>query len=139
LPGSAAIRREVTYFRDADDGSEESFSVARPQGLLITSHSGMACEAALAGLGVCGVPTFVAEEALRQGRLERVLPDWRLRKVQLNAAMPTRKHVPARTRAFIDFLVQTFGGTDRDPWLHAPVPGPSSIAPGKAGHLAVQG
>ena len=33
--------------------------------------------------------------------------------------MPTRKHVPARTRAFIDFLVGVFGGEDRDPWLAA--------------------
>jgi hypothetical protein len=27
--------------------------------------------------------------------------------------------VPARTRAFVDFLVKTFGGEDRDPWLIA--------------------
>jgi hypothetical protein len=39
--------------------------------------------------------------------------------VTLYAAMPTRKHVPARTRAFLDFLVQTFGGEDHDPWLIA--------------------
>jgi len=31
--------------------------------------------------------------------------------------MPTRKHVPARTRAFVDFLVETFGGETKDPWL----------------------
>jgi len=24
-----------------------------------------------------------------------------------------------RTRAFVDFLVETFGGEDRDPWLLA--------------------
>ncbi len=47
--------------------------------------------------------------------------------------MPTRKHVPARTRAFVDFLVETFGGEDRDPWLiaagcetQASVPAPRS-------------
>jgi hypothetical protein len=33
--------------------------------------------------------------------------------------MPTRKHMPARTRAFVDFLVGVFGGEDRDPWLAA--------------------
>jgi hypothetical protein len=27
--------------------------------------------------------------------------------------------VPTRTRAFVDFLVATFGGEDRDPWLTA--------------------
>jgi hypothetical protein len=33
--------------------------------------------------------------------------------------MPTRKHVPARTRVFVDFLVQTLGGKAEDPWLSA--------------------
>ena len=33
--------------------------------------------------------------------------------------MPTRKHVPARTRAFVDFLAGLFGREDRDPWLEA--------------------
>jgi DNA-binding transcriptional LysR family regulator len=75
--------------------------------------------AALAGLGITGLPSFVAEEALLEHALERVLPQWHLRSNTLYAGMPTRKHVPARTRAFVDFLVQTFGGEDRDPWLIA--------------------
>jgi hypothetical protein len=33
--------------------------------------------------------------------------------------MPTRQHVPARTRAMMEFLVASFGGQDRDPWLAA--------------------
>jgi hypothetical protein len=33
--------------------------------------------------------------------------------------MPTRKYVPARTRAFLDFLLEVFGGEDKDPWLAA--------------------
>ena len=51
--------------------------------------------------------------------LERVLPQWHLFTTTLYAGMPTRKHVPARTRVFVDFLVKTFGGEDRDPWLIA--------------------
>jgi hypothetical protein len=46
-----------------------------------------------------------------------VLPEWRGTVLSLFAAMPTRKNVPARTRVFIDFLVQTFGGSENDPWL----------------------
>jgi DNA-binding transcriptional LysR family regulator len=56
-------------------------------------------------------------DALRDGRLVRVLPEWRGTILSLFAAMPTRKNVPARTRVFIDFLVQTFGGSENDPWL----------------------
>jgi DNA-binding transcriptional LysR family regulator len=75
--------------------------------------------AALAGLGITGLPSFVAEDALLENALERVLPQWHLLTTTLYAAMPSRKHVPARTRAFVDFLVKTFGGEDRDPWLIA--------------------
>ena len=48
-----------------------------------------------------------------------MLPEWHLFAMTIYAAMPSRKHVPARTRAFIDFLVATYGGDDRDPWLIA--------------------
>ena len=51
--------------------------------------------------------------------LERVLPQWQLWSATLYAGMPTRKYVPTRTRVFVDFLVATFGGEDRDPWLAA--------------------
>jgi DNA-binding transcriptional LysR family regulator len=59
----------------------------------------------------------MAADALRDGRLIRVLPDWHGGSLQLYAAMPTRKHVPARTRVFIDFLIEIFGGDQSDPWL----------------------
>jgi DNA-binding transcriptional LysR family regulator len=62
----------------------------------------------------------MVDEAMRDGRLQRVLPSWRGLAQTLYAAMPTRRHVPTRTRVFVDFLVQTFGGEDRDPWLPEP-------------------
>ncbi len=86
---------------------------------LATMHSDTLYAAALAGLGIAGLPSFIAEDALMEQALERVLPQWRLRTLTLFAAMPTRKHVPMRTRAFVDWLVATFGAHDRDPWLAA--------------------
>ena len=82
-------------------------------------HTDTLYAAALAGMGITGLPSFVAEEALLENALERVLPCWHLLSTTIYAGMPTRKHVPARTRVFIDFLVETFGGEDRDPWLLA--------------------
>ena len=70
-----------------------------------TSHLDTAYAAALAGLGIAGLPSFVVEDALLEHALERVLPQWHLVTVSIFAGMPTRKHVPARTRAFVDFLV----------------------------------
>jgi DNA-binding transcriptional LysR family regulator len=86
---------------------------------LMTTHTDTLYAVALAGLGITGLPSFVAEDALMEQALERVLPAWHMQTVTLFAAMPTRKHVPMRTRAFVDFLVATFGATDRDPWLAA--------------------
>ena len=86
---------------------------------LMTTHSDTLYAAALAGLGIAGLPSFMAEDALMELALERVLPHWHLQTVTLFAAMPTRKHVPMRTRAFVDFLASTFGQNERDPWLAA--------------------
>jgi len=91
----------------------------QPPMALSTMHLDTLYHAALAGMGIAAVPSFVAEASLRSGRLERVMPDWRVLTVSIYAAMPTRLHVPARTRVFIDFLTKAFGGVARDPWLAA--------------------
>ncbi len=66
---------------------------------------------------VCAAPEYLD----RRGRPQhpRVLPEWRMFDFTLWAGMPTRRHLPARTRALLDFLLQTFGGENRDPWLAA--------------------
>ena len=68
-------------------------------------------------MGITGLPRSSPRTLLETRRA--VLPCWHLLSTTIYAGMPTRKHVPARTRVFIDFLVETFGGEDRDPWLLA--------------------
>lgn len=117
-----AMLRELSFSRGVvgdDEPAGDIVTLAPPRPVLGTTHIDTLYAAALHGLGIAGLPSFVAEDALREGALERVLPQWRLFEARLYAAMPTRKHVPARTRAFVDFLVQAFGGEDRDPWLIA--------------------
>jgi len=114
--------RELTFHTGAqgdDDAPGESITLSPKRAGLSTIHTDTMYAAALAGLGITGLPSFVAEDALLENALERVLPQWHLLTTTLYAGMPTRKHVPARTRAFVDFLVATFGGEDRDPWLIA--------------------
>ena len=128
--------REVVWHRGPwgdDDPQGESVTLVPRHSALSTVHTDTMYAAALAGLGITGLPSFVAEDALLENALERVLPQWHLLTTTLYAGMPTRKHVPARTRAFVDFLVATFGGEDRDPWLIAagcatPVPGKQAPA-----------
>jgi len=113
--------REATFNRYVPSGSPDADAVTltlhRPA--LSTVHIDTMYAGALAGLGLAPLPSYVAEDALLEHALERVLPDWYLVTSTIYAAMPTRKYVPARTRAFVDFLVATFGGEEKDPWLAA--------------------
>lgn len=113
--------RDITFHRGVfgDDEPAESVTLVPTRSALSTIHIDTMYAAALAGLGIAGLPSFVVEDALLENALERVLPEWHLLTQTIYAAMPTRKYVPARTRAFIDFLLQTFGGGEHDPWLAA--------------------
>jgi DNA-binding transcriptional LysR family regulator len=70
--------------------------------------------AALAGQGVIWQPTFLIGDDLRAGKLVRVLPEYRLPDIDVLALYPSRRHLSAKIRAMIDFLVDAFGGLP--PW-----------------------
>lgn len=118
LPPMPALMRGLTLQRG--DGQEEiTLPMVPSRATLSTTHMDTNYAAALHGLGVAGLPSFMVEDALLEQALERVMPQWRLFGTTLWAGMPTRKYVPARTRAFLDFLLEIFGGEDKDPWLVA--------------------
>lgn len=90
-----------------------------PHAALSTNHGGTLFAAGLAGLGIMCLPSYLIGEALVERKLERVLPEWHVGTLDIFAAMPSRKYVPARARAFMDFLLGTFGAEEADPWLAA--------------------
>lgn len=59
--------------------------------------------AACHGLGLAYVPEFHAAEALGDGRLVRVLPQWGDEK-QLWALFPHARHLAVKVRVFVDFV-----------------------------------
>ena len=77
---------------------------------------------ALAGQGIAVLPSFAVDAALRDGRLERVLPDWHLGELSIWACLPTRRHVAASTRAFLDFLIDEFGDAPASPTARVAAP-----------------
>jgi DNA-binding transcriptional LysR family regulator len=100
------VMRELTFHPAA--AAHPPVTVPVPQATFNSQHIGTLHAAALAGAGIATLPTFMVDEALADGRLRRVLPEWRLLDATVYAAVPTRKHLPAKTRAFIDFLVEAF-------------------------------
>lgn len=126
LPPTASGRPSALSLvsRSASEGLEpaDSWTVTpRAQPPMRTMNSDLSYAGALSGMGICALPSFVIEDAVLENALEMVLPDWRLHASTIWAAIPSRKHVPARTRALLDFLIETFGGAARDPWLNPEV------------------
>lgn len=78
------------------------------QGRYTVNHSGVRLEAVLNGTGIGSMPYFTAKQALADGLVEQVLPDWSFR-TNFHGDVwllytPTR-YLPAKVRCFIDFIV----------------------------------
>ena len=62
--------------------------------------------AVLDGAGIGSQPVDLAAPYLNSGRLVRVLAPWTTGQLTLYAALPSRKFLPARTQAFLDYLTE---------------------------------
>jgi len=67
-------------------------------------------EAAIAGMGIILQPDFLVADALADGRLERVLPEWAVPGIGIHAVYTSRSHLAPKVRSFIDYLVEALGG-----------------------------
>lgn len=61
-------------------------------------------QATLSGAGLCTLPKHLVWPYLEGGRLVHVLPQWQADGVMIYAALPTRKFVPARVQAMLEFV-----------------------------------
>lgn len=76
----------------------------------IRTNNGDTCRAgALQHQGVILQPTFMVGEDLQSGALIEVLPEYRSIELGIYAVYPSRKQLPPKVRAMIDFLVGAFG------------------------------
>jgi DNA-binding transcriptional LysR family regulator len=99
-------RRDELVLRSRD-GHTETLQV---EGFLESNDTQALHAAAVAGLGLLFQPSFAIREDLDAGRLEQVLPDWEMPPLTINVAYPSRKHMSAKVRTFIDFLAEHFEG-----------------------------
>ncbi|RBW43630.1 LysR family transcriptional regulator [Psychromonas sp. B3M02] len=70
-------------------------------------------EATLCGAGLSMQPTYMANEAVKRGDLEHVLPDWKANDMNIYALYSSRKFLPPTVRALVDFLSEYF---KQHPW-----------------------
>lgn len=78
------------------------------QGLLESNDGQVLRAAALDGLGILVQPSYIVFDDVVAGRLVPVLDDWDLPQLQINIAFASRRHLSAKVRTFIDFMVAEF-------------------------------
>jgi DNA-binding transcriptional LysR family regulator len=102
-------------FRDA--GGPVSLPV---RGNLVSTDGTVLREAALAGLGLAVLPSFMVAREVAEGRLRLVLEGRRRAEIGIFAVVAHRAHAPRRVRAFLDFLVKHFGRARWEAFVASP-------------------
>lgn len=81
----------------------------RPAGPIEVSHGGLARSLVRRGLGIASLPLFEVAADLASGALVEVLARHRPRDLDVLVVFPTRRHVPAKVRAFVDEATAVLG------------------------------
>ncbi|MGH8802147.1 MAG: LysR family transcriptional regulator [Casimicrobiaceae bacterium] len=97
-------------FTDAT-GAAHAVRVAGPTR---ANNGTMLAELAAAGTGIAFEPDFIVAAAVRAGRLVPLLRGFTPPSIGIHAMYPSRRHLSAKVRSFVDFLVARFAGTP--PW-----------------------
>lgn len=96
--------REIWQFRE-QGGAVLSVAV---KSRLFLSNADACVAAAKAGLGITQVPGFVAGAAIREGTLAPLLLDFAPPAVPIQVAYAPGRHLAAKVRALVDFLVERY-------------------------------
>ncbi|MFM0593370.1 MULTISPECIES: LysR family transcriptional regulator [Paraburkholderia] len=80
----------------------------RPSNAIAANNTEMLRQFALLGMGVAILPSYLIGRDLASGRLVPLLGDYRLPQIEITIAYPSRLHLPAKVRTFIDHLVEYF-------------------------------
>ena len=81
-------------------------------GVLEANDGQIVRAAGLKHLGILMQPMYIIHEDVVAGRLVPVLTEWELQRLTINIAYPTRRHLPAKVRCFVDFVVEHFAAND---------------------------
>jgi DNA-binding transcriptional LysR family regulator len=68
----------------------------------------MLASLAVQGLGIVYEPDFIVAHEIRAGQLVPLLPDYRPPRSPIAAVYPSRRHLSAKVRSFVEFLAERF-------------------------------
>jgi LysR family transcriptional regulator for bpeEF and oprC len=77
-----------------------------PRYIVSVNDSRTYLNAGLAGMGIIQLPTFMVRDALAQGQLVRILPEWGCESLPVYIVYPQTRHVTNKVRVFVDWLAK---------------------------------
>jgi DNA-binding transcriptional LysR family regulator len=107
-------RHKLLIYTHANNPNELRFTRGDEQqtvnvkGLLESNDGQILRAAALDGMGILVQPSYIVYDDIVAGRLVPMLDDWDLPRLTINLAYPSRKHLSAKVRTFIDFMAEHF-------------------------------
>jgi DNA-binding transcriptional LysR family regulator len=117
-----APSRNVWRFRD-QDGRDHDIRIT---GTVHANNGEMLSALATAGIGICHEPDFIVAPELRTGALVPLMRDYSVPSIPIHVVYPSRRHLSAKVRAFVDFLFARFDkGPEWGPAFTAGNPGGS--------------
>ncbi len=84
-------------------------STVKVRGRVRANNGDVLRQAAISGLGVTVLPTFIVGADLQAGTLVPVLEDYIPQSIGIYAIYPHARHLSPKVRAFVDFLADRFG------------------------------
>ncbi|HHX90223.1 MAG TPA: LysR family transcriptional regulator, partial [Paracoccus sp.] len=88
----------------------------RGTGWLTVNDGQSLLNAAIKGLGIAYLPSFLYHRAMAEGLVEDVIPDLPRTVLGIYAVYPPGRFTQPKVRAFIDFLIEQFSNKGPDNW-----------------------
>jgi DNA-binding transcriptional LysR family regulator len=88
----------------------------RTAGWLTVNDGQSLLNAAISGLGIAYLPSFLYADAMKQGLVEEAINDLPVETLGIYAVYPPGRFTQPKVRAFIDFLANAFANKGPDAW-----------------------
>lgn len=106
-----ALTRDLQSLR-LEDSNRKTHTVSLHASLVCAPPDAL-LPSLLAGVGIAWIPGFHVYEHLRDGTLERVLPDWRLPPAAIHMVYPSTRGIPRKLSAFMDLVSRSLAQDPR--------------------------
>lgn len=83
-------------------------SEVNPRHIVAVNDGNAYVAAALAGLGIIQVPTFMVRDHLASGAFRPILSEWETSPKPLYIVFPPNKHLSNKVRVFVDWIIDLF-------------------------------